>query len=272
MSDASQLLFAAGEAMAATPVPLVGITCCRKTSGAFPVHSVGEKYVTAVADAAGALAVLVPALGARLDLVALLGRLDGILLTGSPSNIEPHHYDGGPEPADNETDPDRDETSLPLIRAAVASGVPLLGLCRGIQEVNVAFGGSLHQQLHAVEGRLDHRSDKSKPPTERYDPRHRLQLTPGGYLSELLDTTSIEVNSLHGQGIDHLAPSLAVEATAEDGTIEAVRVTTAATFALAVQWHPEYRPLANDVSTALFRAFGAAARHRAQARQARHVL
>ncbi len=249
--------------------PTVGVVCCRKQAGAFPVHSVGEKYVTAVSDAAGALPLLVPALGTRLDLDLVLARLDGLLLTGSPSNIEPHHYAASPEPEGDTIDPDpqRDATVLPLIRRAIVLGVPLLGLCRGIQEVNVALGGSLHQRLHAVDGRFDHRSDKSKAPQDRYGPRHRVRLTPNGLLARLLDAEAIEVNSLHGQGLDRLAPGLVVEAVADDGTIEAVRVE-AAEFALAVQWHPEFRPLTSEVSTLIFRAFGEAVQARARCRRA----
>lgn len=255
-----------------TTAPLVGVSCCRKVVGAFPVHTAGEKYVTAVSDAAGALPVLIPALGARIDVRALLERLDGLLLTGSPSNIEPRHYDGGPEPLNNQTDPHRDATTLPLIRGAVAMGVPLLGLCRGIQEVNVALGGSLHQELHKVEGRFDHRSDKTRPPDERYGVRQRVRLADGGVLRALFGAEEIDINSLHGQGLDRLAPALAVEATASDGTIEAVRVRDATTFAVAVQWHPEFRPLENTEATTLLRAFGDAVRARAAARLPRHGL
>ena len=253
------------------PAPVVGISCCRKVPEAFPFHSVGEKYITAVTDAAGALPLLIPALGRRLDVDHVLAQLDGLVLTGSPSNIEPHHYAGGPEPENNRTDPDRDATTLPLIRRAVASGVPVFGLCRGAQELNVAFGGTLHQELHRVDGRFDHRSDKSKAPEARYEPRHPVRLTPGGMLAALLDRESIEINSLHGQGIDRLADGLIAEAVATDGTVEAVRVADARRFALAVQWHPEYRPLANRTATLLFRAFAEATRERARERRAPHV-
>jgi putative glutamine amidotransferase len=253
------------------PAPVVGIACCRKVPEAFPFHSVGEKYITAVTDAAGALPLLIPALGARLDVDHVLAQLDGLLLTGSPSNIEPHHYAGGPEPENNRTDPARDATTLPLIRRAVDLGVPVFGLCRGAQEVNVAFGGTLHQELHRVDGRFDHRSDKSKSPEARYEPRHLVRLAPGGVLARLLGRATIEVNSLHGQGIDRLAARLAVEAAAEDGTVEAVRVEGARRFALAVQWHPEFRPLMNRTATRLFRAFAEATRERARERRASHV-
>ena len=252
-------------------VPVVGVSCCRTGDGAFSTHGVGEKYLTAVADASGALPLSIPALGPRLDLDHLLAHLDGVLLTGSTSNIEPHHYRGGAEPQNNPKDPARDATTLPLIRKAVAQAVPVFAVCRGLQEMNVAFGGSLHQELHAVAGRFDHRSDKSKPPLERYEARHPVRLTPGGFLHRLLGCDEIRVNSLHGQGIDRLAPRLVVEATAPDGTIEAVCVADAAAFALGVQWHAEFKPLANRTSARLFRAFAEACRTRAARRRGSYV-
>jgi putative glutamine amidotransferase len=247
--------------------PLIGITACLRQEEGFPFHAVGDKYVGG-ALAAGGVPVLVPAIGAALELDALLARLDGLLVTGSPSNIEPHHYAGPPPPEGSPRDPARDATTLPLIRRALATGVPLFAICRGQQELNVALGGTLHQELHRALGRRDHRSDKTRPPFERYDPRHTVHLTPGGTLERLLGTPEISVNSLHGQGIDRLAPGLVIEALAEDGTIEAVRVEGAAAFALAVQWHPEWRPQDNPVSRRLFAAFGAACRRRAAARSA----
>ncbi|MEO1089277.1 MAG: gamma-glutamyl-gamma-aminobutyrate hydrolase family protein [Pseudomonadota bacterium] len=252
-------------------VPVVGISCCRNADEAFPRHSVGEKYVTAITDAVGAVPMLIPALGNRLAVDATLGAVDGLFVTGSPSNVEPHHYAGGPEPANNATDPARDTTVLALIRGAIALGVPLFAVCRGIQELNVALGGTLHQELHAVSGRFDHRSDKSRPPSERYGDRHAIHLTPGGVLHRLLGAERLQVNSLHGQGLDTVAPGLAVEARAEDDTIEAVSVTDAPAFALAVQWHPEFKPLSNRASSLLFRAFAEACAERAVERRAARV-
>lgn len=251
---------------AADPAPLVGVTSCLKPRDGLHFHSVGDKYVEAVVAGASCLPVLVPALGARLDPDRLLDRLDGLMVTGSPSNVEPSHY-GGPAPREgNLADPARDATTLPLIRRAVERGVPLLAICRGIQELNVALGGTLHQHLHELADRLDHRSDKTRTYPERYGPAHPVTLTPGGRLQAILGGVSrIEVNSLHGQGIDRLAAGLAVEAVADDGTIEAVSVAGAKGFALALQWHPEWGVLENPVSRRLFAAFGDAAR--AQARR-----
>jgi putative glutamine amidotransferase len=248
--------------------PLIGVPACLSLDEGFGFHRVGDKYVTGVLDGAGGLPLLIPALGPRLDLGALLAALDGLMITGSRSNVEPHHYDGPPARADSPRDPARDATTLPLIRAALARAVPLLAICRGIQELNVALGGTLHQEVHELPGRLDHRSNKAVPAHERYEAAHHIGLTPGGLLQALLGgAAEIEVNSLHGQAIDRLAPGLAVEAIAQDGTIEAVSVTGAPAFALGVQWHPEWRVLDNPVSSRLFAAFGAACR----ARQATRV-
>jgi putative glutamine amidotransferase len=248
-------------------MPLIGITSCLKPRDELHFHSVGEKYVDAVVAGAEAIPVLIPALGQRLDLEALLDRLDGILVTGSPSNVDPALYGGPPPREGNLADPDRDATTLPLIRSAVARGTPLLAICRGIQELNVALGGSLHQHVHELPGRRDHRSDKTKTRPERYALAHPLDVTSGGRLQALLGrATRIEVNSLHAQGIDRLAPGLLVEAVAEDGTTEAVSVEAAKGFALGVQWHPEWQVLENPVSRRLFAAFGAAARAQANRR------
>jgi putative glutamine amidotransferase len=247
--------------------PLIGLPACLIVEETFAFHRVVDKYVRAVLEGAGGLPVLVPALGPQLEVAAVMERLDGLVLTGARSNIEPHHYEGPPPPEGSPKDPARDATTLPLIREAITRGVPLLAICRGIQELNVALGGTLHQEVHAVPGRLDHRSDKTIPPAERHRDAHRVTLTPGGALQALLDGAgAIEVNSLHGQAIDRLASGLAIEAVAPDGTIEAVSVPGAPAFVLGVQWHPESGVPHNPVSRALFAAFGAACRARAATR------
>lgn len=246
-------------------LPLIAIPCCRRQRDQHAQHEVGEKYILAGLEAAGCLPVLIPALGDRLDLADLIGRFDGLLLTGSPSNVEPHHYDGPAPPADNLTDPERDQTTLPLIRAAVAAGIPILGICRGHQELNVALGGSLHQEVHEVPGRMDHRSARTGTAEHKYRLVHPVALTPGGLFERLAGTNAIDVNSLHGQGIDRPAENLSIEATAPDGQIEAVRLD-GADFVVGVQWHPEWRALENAFSIKLFEAFGAACARHAQAR------
>ena len=252
------------------PTPLIGVTSCLKSRDEVHFHSVGDKYVDAVVAGAAAIPVLIPALGERLDPDSLLSSLDGLMVTGSPSNVDPSHYGGPPAREGNEADPARDATTLPLIRRALARGVPLLCICRGLQELNVALGGSLHQHVHELPGRIDHRSDKTKPLRERYGVAHEIALSAGGRLQALFDGAErIEVNSLHGQSIDRVAERLEVEAMADDGTVEAVSVRDARGFALAVQWHPEWQVLESPWSRRLFAAFGAAARTRALARLAR---
>ena len=235
--------------------------------GAHPFHMVGEKYARAVLDAAGAAPLLIPSLADELGLDELLQRLDGLLFTGSPSNVEPHLYEGAPSAPGTLHDPARDATTLPLIRKAVRAGVPVFGICRGFQEMNVAFGGTLHQKLHEVPGHLDHRDDGSQPLEVQYGPAHDVTLEPGGVLRSLAASDRIEVNSLHNQGIDRLGAELAVEARAPDGVIEAFRVRDAQRFALAVQWHPEWKVMSNPFSRALFAAFGQASRERASVKE-----
>src|SRR5579864_6630107 len=168
--------------------PLIGIPADRRMVGKHPFHMVGEKYARAVMVASGAAPLLIPALAEELGFEELLQRLDGLLFTGSPSNVEPQHYQGEPSAPGTLHDPARDATTLPLIRKAVSAGVPVLGICRGFQEMNVAYGGSLHQSLHEVPGFLDHRDDESQPLEVQYGPAHDVTLEPGGLLRSLIDT------------------------------------------------------------------------------------
>jgi putative glutamine amidotransferase len=232
--------------------------------GLHPFHAVGEKYIRAVVDGADAIPLLIPALGAELDIDELLRHLDGILFTGSPSNVEPHRYAGTPSAPGTLHDPHRDATTLALIPRAIESGVPVLGVCRGFQEMNVAFGGTLIQKLHEIPGNLDHRDDESAPLEVQYAEAHDVTLAPGGLLQRLAGADRVRVNSLHSQGIDRLGGRLIVEARAPDGVIEAFSVQDSPRFAVAVQWHPEWQVTSNSLSRALFAALGAASRERAQ--------
>ena len=234
--------------------------------GLHPFHAVGEKYARAVLDASGGLPLLIPSLAEELRLDELVERLDGLLFTGSPSNVEPHHYEGPPSDPGTLHDPARDATTLPLIRKAVSAGVPVFGICRGFQEVNVAFGGSLHQRVHEIPGHLDHRVDDSQPLDVQYGPAHDVVLAPGGLLRSLAGVDRVRVNSSHWQGIERLGQGLKVEARAPDGLIEAFRIESATRFALAVQWHTEWKVMDNPFSRAMFSAFGAACRARAESR------
>jgi putative glutamine amidotransferase len=246
--------------------PLIGIPADRRMVGAHPFHMVGEKYTRAVLEAAGAAPLLIPALAEELRFDELLERLDGLLFTGSPSNVEPHRYQGPASDPGTLHDPARDATTLPLIRKAVQAGVPVFGICRGFQEMNVAFGGTLHQKVHQVPGLLDHRDDETQPLEVQYGPAHDVTLEPGGLLRSLATSDRLQVNSLHSQGIARLGSELAVEARAPDGLIEAFRVAGAPSFALAVQWHPEWQVMSNPFSRALFAAFGEASRERAHSK------
>ncbi len=244
--------------------PLIGIPADRRLFGKHYFHMVGEKYIAAVADGADAIPVLIAALGPKLALPDLLGLCDGLLFTGSETNVEPERY-GGPASAPGTLhDPERDATTLPLIPRPIAAGLPVLAICRGFQEMNVAYGGTLWQRLHEVPGHLDHRDDASRPLDEQYGPAHEVLLDPGGVLRAMADRDRLSVNSLHWQGIQELGRGLAVEARAPDGVIEAFRVEQARGFALGVQWHPEWRFGSNPFSRALFAAFGEASRRYAQ--------
>jgi putative glutamine amidotransferase len=248
--------------------PLIGIPVCARDLDGHPFHMVGEKYITGVGLGAGGLPMLIPALGDAFDPRDLVRRLDGLLVTGSPSNVAVDLYGGAPDRPDSPQDPKRDATTLPLIRAAVEDGLPLFCICRGIQELNVAFGGTLHTRVHEQPAAFDHRAPQGEM-EERYGPRHAVELAADSEIARLVGSRRIEVNSLHWQAIDRLGERLAVEGRAPDGVIEAVRVSDARSFALGVQWHPEWRVLQNPVSVALFRAFGDAARRRAEQRAAR---
>ncbi|UTH76812.1 gamma-glutamyl-gamma-aminobutyrate hydrolase family protein [Chromobacterium sp. IIBBL 290-4] len=235
--------------------------------GALPFHAVGDKYIVAAAQGAGGLPLLIPSLGDEALLRATLSMLDGLLLPGSPSNVEPRHY-GGPGSREGTLhDPQRDATTLPLIRLALEAGVPLLGICRGFQEINVALGGELHQHVQEQPGLHDHREPESEDVAEMYAPSHPVNLIDGGLLAAWTGQRSLQVNSLHQQGIKRLAPPLTAEAHAEDGLVEAYRVRDAKNFAFAVQWHPEWRFWENPASQAIFQAFGDACRARRAARQ-----
>ncbi|MCO6439973.1 MAG: gamma-glutamyl-gamma-aminobutyrate hydrolase family protein [Nitrococcus mobilis] len=241
--------------------PIVGITACYKSVSELGNDCVARKYTDAVALVADCVPLLIPTLGAALDIHSLLQGVDGILATGSTSGVEPRHYGSESQQTPDGLDTRRDATTLPLLRAAVETGVPLLAICRGHQELNVALGGSLHQFVHELPDKMDHREDISVPEEERYGPAHTVHLTRGGFLAKLFGRTRLEVNSLHWQGIDRLAPGLVVEARAEDALIEGTRVAAAPAFAVSVQWHPEWQAAEDACSRALFQAFGEACRH-----------
>jgi putative glutamine amidotransferase len=239
-------------------VKVVGLVCdCRLEDGT-PAHRAGDEYVRAVTEGMGALPFLIPAM--KLNPAEILARVDGLLFTGAPSNVAPHHYGGEPREG-TQLDEARDALSLPLIRAAAAEGVPMLCICRGFQELNVALGGSLTQHVHEQPGAIDHREDELAPLEAQYAHAHAVTIAPGGTLERLLGKKEVMVNSLHHQGIARLAAGLSVEARAPDGLIEAVSLTASSSgggnFLLGVQWHPEWDFAGDPVSRAIFAAFAA---------------
>lgn len=244
-------------ALAMTRKPFVLVPACHRMLGDHLNHTVGKKYTDAV-RLAGCVPLLFTSIQGPDELDDLLDAADGVLLTGSPSNVHPSHFGEIVYDPSLPLDPARDAATLAMIPAAIQRGMPLMAICRGFQEVNVALGGSLHQAVHEVPGHLDHRGVAEGPPSEVYGLAHQVALQPGGLLEELLQCAAIEVNSVHGQGINRLAQALRVEARAPDDLIEAFTLANASSFLLGVQWHPEWEAHLNPVSTRLFEAFGRA--------------
>ncbi len=236
--------------------PIVLVPACTRQLGDHPYYAAQIKYVDAVVQGAHCLPVVLPALGDLLDIESALANCDGIMLTGSASNVDPGHYGQAVRDPALPQDKARDATTLPLIRAALVRGIPVLAICRGFQEMNVALGGTLHQAVQEVDGKMDHREDSALPLDQQYAPVHDIVLEAGGVLHRILGADRTRVNSLHGQGVDRLAEGIAIEARSEDGLVEAFSVRTAPGFTLAVQWHPEWKLLENPDSMKLFAAFG----------------
>jgi len=236
---------------------VIGISCCRKHFDGEDdlAHAASDTYVRAVTDFIGGIPVLIPARGGAEDIERLLLVLDGLILTGSPSNVGPGHYGGPPHPPETPEDCERDGMTLPLIRAATEAGLPLLGICRGLQELNVALGGSLHQKLQELPRRLDHWNDLGPLDELRDAKAHSVYPVPGGWLHSVTGGHDLTVNSYHNQGIDRLAAGMRVEGYAPDGTVEAVSLA-GDSFAVGLQWHPEYDMEVNAQSRRIFEVFG----------------
>jgi putative glutamine amidotransferase len=238
-------------------VKRVGIVCDRRTVDGMAVHQANDEYIAAVRVGAGALPLLIPSTDAPLKAGDVLAAVDGLLFTGARSNIAPSHYGATARPG-TELDEVRDATTLPLLRAAIEAGKPVLAICRGFQELNVALGGTLYQHVHEIPGRLDHREPEGAALEAEYGPSHAIAIAPDGLLARLSGLSEAAVNSLHHQGVDRLAPGLLAEAEAPDGQIEAVSMPQAKAFLLGVQWHPEWRWAGEPLSRSIFRGFGAA--------------
>ncbi len=240
---------------------VIGLVADCKMIGLHPFHALGDKYVRGITEGMNAIPLLIPAMGEPHLLEAYLGMIDGLLLTGSPSNIEPHHYQGEAAVEPNH-DPARDATTLPLISMAIEADIPLLGICRGFQEINVALGGTLHQRVQELPGMMDHREDPEQPVDVQYGPAHEVLLEAGGLLADGAGADRAQVNSIHQQGINALAPALQVEARAPDGLVEAFRIERDDRFVLAVQWHPEWKVTENAFYQSIFTSFKAACEKR----------
>ena len=248
--------------------PVVAIASDRIEIHGHASHVATHGYVRAVSEAAQALPLMLPALGEALDADTLIASIDGIVLTGSPSNVDPSRYGAAQPHAPMLLDRDRDAAILPLLPRLIRAGVPVLGICRGFQELNVIFGGTLNPAVHELPGALDHREGDHARPVERwYDDSHPLHIVPGGRLAALAGGTHAVVNSLHHQGVERLGQGLRVEARAPDGLVEAFSIESAPQFTLAVQWHPEMRIDDSPLAHAIFVAFGKACRARQQQRR-----
>src|SRR5947209_15173809 len=245
--------------------PVVGVIgSAYRIEDRFATQLVGERNLRAVAEVAGALPLMFAAAPEITDIGALLDVVDGIVLTGARANVHPTRFKAVPNAKHEPYDIQRDEVALKLSEACVARGVPLFGICRGLQEMNVAFGGSLHPEIRELPGRMNHRMPRLEngeihPDLEViFADRHDVTLVPGGAFATILGCETIRVNSLHGQGILEPGKRVVVEGLAEDGTIEAIRIADASSFALGVQWHAEYDPQRNPINRKLFEAFGEA--------------
>ncbi len=246
------------------PLPIVAIPADLRHFETNLWQATPQQYVNAVVKGAGAMAIIVPALENGNDIDNLLDRVDGVLISGARSNVHPSLYGREATEADGPFDPARDATSLPLIRRAIERAIPLLAICRGIQELNVALGGTLASEIQDQPGIWDHRKPEHPDLDVAYGIRQNVVIAEGTCLADVLGAGQVQVNSLHRQAISKTAPRLAVEAVAEDGTVEAVSVIDAPAFAVGVQWHPEYWVETDGASAALFRAFGDAVRHYAE--------
>ncbi|GLS26767.1 gamma-glutamyl-gamma-aminobutyrate hydrolase family protein [Marinibactrum halimedae] len=244
---------------------IIGVMADCKTIGLHRYHCVGEKYLLVVSRLMGAIPIMIPALAAKADITDLLHMVDGLLIPGSDSNIDPKHYSHGQSGYTSTVsdphelrDPDRDHTNLWMIEYAHRKGIPILGICRGLQEINVTFGGTLHGKVHEAGDFFDHRGDASESIEAQYGPAHKVHIEPGGWLSQCFLHSDVIVNSVHGQGICTLAPRLKVEASAPDGLIEAISCGIDNPFLLGVQWHPEWKAHLNPFYQNIFSAFQSA--------------
>ena len=240
--------------------PLILVTADVKSVDGYDWHAAPSTYLQAVVTGSGALPVVLPSLGLEIDIDAVLDQVDGVLATGSRSNVNPQLYGAEATVANGPYDPQRDATTMPLLKRAVERGVPVFAICRGMQELNVALGGTLLTEIQDMEGRADHRAPTSERQDERFQIAHPIEIEEDSQLAKAIGSEPIDVNSLHRQALGRLGRSIVVEARAADGTIEAVSVKDAPGYLVATQWHPEYWAASDGPSQKLFKAFGEAAR------------
>jgi len=237
--------------------PVVGIIANHfLINDQYPAQATGRMNIDAVAEVAGAVPLIIPSLPASISVTDIMKICDGFLFTGGRPNVHPEEYGHEPTEAHGTFDRDRDRIVLPLIRACVEVGQPVLGLCRGFQEFNVAMGGTLHPEIRDLPGRMNHRMPPDGTLEEKFEHRHLVHLRPDSPFVHLFGKDEVMVNSLHGQGIEEAGPRVSVDGHAPDGTPEALTIDGALGFAMAVQWHPEYRAASDPVSKPLFEAFG----------------
>ena len=246
----------------ATRKPVVLMTMGAQPRNGHAYQVMTHKYIMPLVEISGCVPLLVPTCCGTTDLELYLDLADGVYLSGAGSNIDPALYGQENLTPEKQQDRDRDLFDLPLIKGALARGLPILGICRGMQEINVALGGDIHQKVYNEPGYDDHREDADDPVDEQYGPSHQIKLLPGSWFAELMGEEQIPVNSLHGQGINRLGKGLEPLAHAEDGLIEALHAPALSPFLLAVQWHPEWKANENPHSIKIFQAFGDACRQR----------
>ncbi|WFU08246.1 gamma-glutamyl-gamma-aminobutyrate hydrolase family protein [Rhizobium sp. CB3090] len=249
------------------PRPIIAIPADFREFDSVTWQAVQQQYIRAAVKAAEVTALIVPALEDGNDIDAILDRVDGLLVSGSASNVHPSLYGKEARESDGPFDTARDATALPLIRRAIDRAIPMLAICRGIQELNVALGGTLASEIHEQPGTWDHRRPQNVDRDTMYSIRQSVFVKEGSCIAGVIGPGEVRVNSLHRQAIAETAPRLQVEAVAEDGTIEAVSVIDAKAFAVGVQWHPEYWAETDSPSRKLFAAFGDAVRDYAASKE-----
>ncbi len=246
--------------------PLIAVSSDYREFSDMMWHATPHQYLKAAVEVAHTSPLLLPNFAGLTDMDALLDVVDGIMITGSRSNVHPSLYDTKETPSHEPYDRERDASVMPLIRKAIERGLPLLAICRGLQELNVALGGSLATEIQNIEGRSDHRGAETNIQEEKFALAHDVKIAEGSCLAQILKVPVIQVNSVHRQAIDQLAPSAQIEAIAPDGTIEAISVKNAKAFTVGLQWHPEFWATTDNPSRLIFEAFGDAVRAHQQAR------